>query len=80
MENKNKEQIIMRKYIENYIIFYLENDDEFTEKNKEKFTKILQNNEIMEELAQKLGAMKLEDMQDINYEISKLLEGVQFNA
>ena len=47
---------------------------------KEKFTKILQNNEIMEELAQKLGAMKLEDMQDINYEISKLLEGVQFNA
>lgn len=70
----------MRKYIENYIIFYLENDDEFTEKNKEKFTKILQNNEIMEELAQKLGAMKLEDMQDINYEISKLLEEVQFNA
>ena len=76
MENKNKEQIIMRKYIENYIRFYLENDDEFTEKNKEKFTKILQNNEIMEELAQKLGAMKLEDMQDINYEISKLLEEV----
>lgn len=70
----------MRKYIENYIIFYLENDDEFTEKNKGKFTKILQNNEIMEELAQKLGAMKLEDMQDINYEISKLLEEVQFNA
>lgn len=70
----------MRKYIENYIVFYLENDDEFTEKNKEKFTKILQNNEIMEELAQKLGAMKLEDMQDINYEISKLLEEVQFNA
>lgn len=70
----------MRKYIENYIIFYLENDDEFTEKNKEKFTKILQNNEIMEELTQKLGAMKLEDMQDINYEISKLLEEVQFNA
>lgn len=70
----------MRKYIENYIIFYLENDDEFTEKNKEKFTKILQNNEIMEELAQKLGAMKLEDMQDINYEISRLLEEVQFNA
>lgn len=70
----------MRKYIENYIIFYLENDDEFTEKNKEKFTKILQNNEIMEDLAQKLGAMKLEDMQDINYEISRLLEEVQFNA
>ncbi len=70
----------MRKYIENYIIFYLENDDEFTEKNKEKFTKILQNNEIMEELAQKLGAMKLEDMQDINYEISRLLEEVQSNA
>ena len=66
----------MRKYVENYIRFYLENDDEFTEKNKGKFTKILQNNEIMEEL----GAMKLEDMQDINYEISKLLEEVQFNA
>ena len=70
----------MRKYIENYIRFYWENDDEFTEKNKEKFTKILQNNEIMEDLAQKLGAMKLEDMQDINYEISRLLEEVQFNA
>ena len=69
----------MRKYIENYIKFYLENDDELTKKNEEKFTKILNNNEIMEELATKLGAIKLENIFDLNYEIGKFLNGVQIN-
>lgn len=65
---------IMKKYINNYINFYLENDDELTLKNEEKYKKIQNNEQIMNKLAIELGNMKLVDMQDINYEISQLLE------
>jgi vesicle coat complex subunit len=63
----------MKKYINNYINFYLENDDELTQKNGKKFRKIQNDEDIMNKLATELGKMKLVDMQDINYEISKLL-------
>jgi vesicle coat complex subunit len=63
----------MKKYINNYINFYLENDDELTQKNEKKFRKIQNDEDIMNKLATELGKMKLVDMQDINYEISKLL-------
>lgn len=65
---------IMKKYINNYINFYLENDDELTLKNEEKYRRIQNNEHIMNKLAIELGNMKLVDMQDINYEISQLLE------
>jgi len=65
---------IMKKYINNYINFYLENDDELTLKNEEKYRRIQNNEQIMNKLAIELGNMKLVDMQDINYEISQLLE------
>lgn len=65
---------IMKKYINNYINFYLENDDELTLKNEEKYRKIQNDEKIMNKLSTELGNMKLVDMQDINYEISKLLE------
>lgn len=65
---------IMKKYINNYINFYLENDDELTLKNEEKYKKIQNDEKIMNKLSTELGNMKLVDMQDINYEISKLLE------
>ena len=64
----------MKKYINNYINFYLENDDELTLKNEEKYRRIQQDENIMNRLATELGNLKLVDMQDINYEISKLLE------
>ncbi|MBQ3475795.1 MAG: hypothetical protein IJH20_06480 [Bacilli bacterium] len=64
----------MKKYINNYINFYLENDDELTLKNEEKYRKIQNDEKIMNKLSTELGNMKLVDMQDINYEISKLLE------
>lgn len=65
---------IMKKYINNYINFYLENDDELTLKNEEKYRRIQNNEQIMNKLAIELGNMKLVDMQDINYEINQLLE------
>ena len=64
----------MKKYINNYINFYLENDDELTQKNEKKFRRIQNDKNIMNKLATELGKMKLADMQDINYEISKLLD------
>lgn len=64
----------MKKYINNYINFYLENDDELTLKNEEKYRRIQQDKNTMNRLATELGNLKLVDMQDINYEISKLLE------
>lgn len=64
----------MKKYINNYINFYLENDDELTLKNEEKYRKIQQDENAMNKLATELGNLKLVDMQDINYEISRLLE------
>ena len=64
----------MKKYINNYINFYLENDDELTLKNEEKYRRIQQDENTMNRLATELGNLKLVDMQDINYEISKLLE------
>lgn len=63
----------MKKYINNYINFYLENDDELTQKNEKKFKRIQNDEDIMNKLETELGEMKLADMQDINYEISKLL-------
>jgi hypothetical protein len=64
----------MKKYINNYINFYLENDDELTLKNEEKYRRIQQDENAMNRLATELGNLKLVDMQDINYEISRLLE------
>lgn len=64
----------MKKYINNYINFYLENDDELTFKNEEKYRRIQQDENAMNRLATELGNLKLVDMQDINYEISRLLE------
>ena len=64
----------MKKYINNYINFYLENDDELIQKNEKKFKRIQNDEDIMNKLATELGKMKLADMQDINYEISKLLD------
>ena len=64
----------MKKYINNYINFYLENDDELTLKNEEKYIRIQQDENAMNRLATELGNFKLVDMQDINYEISRLLE------
>lgn len=64
----------MKKYINNYINFYLENDDELTLKNEEKYRRIQQDENAMNRLATELGNFKLVDMQDINYEISRLLE------
>lgn len=64
----------MKKYINNYINFYLENDDELTLKNEEKYRRIQQDENAMNRLATELGNLKLVDMQDINYEISILLE------
>lgn len=64
----------MKKYINNYINFYLENDDELTLKNEEKYRRIQQDENAMNRLATELGNLKLIDMQDINYEISRLLE------
>lgn len=65
---------IIKKYINNYINFYLENDDELTLKNEEKYRRIQQDENVMNRLATELGNLKLVDMQDINYEISRLLE------
>jgi hypothetical protein len=65
---------IMKKYINNYINFYLENDDELTLKNEEKYRRIQQDENAMNRLATELGNLKLVDMQDINYKISRLLE------
>lgn len=65
---------IMKKYINNYINFYLENDDELTLKNEEKYRRMQQDENAMNRLATELGNLKLVDMQDINYEISRLLE------
>ena len=65
---------IMKKYINNYINFYLENDDELTLKNEEKYRRIQQDENAINRLATELGNLKLVDMQDINYEISRLLE------
>lgn len=65
---------IIKKYINNYINFYLENDDELTLKNEEKYRRIQQDENAMNRLATELGNLKLVDMQDINYEISRLLE------
>ena len=65
---------IMKEYINNYINFYLENDDELTLKNEEKYRRIQQDENAMNRLATELGNLKLVDMQDINYEISRLLE------
>lgn len=64
----------MKKYINNYINFYLENDDELILKNEEKYRRIQQDENAMNRLATELGNLKLVDMQDINYEISRLLE------
>jgi len=64
----------MKKYINNYINFYLENDDELTLKNEKKYRRIQQDENAMNRLATELGNLKLVDMQDINYEISRLLE------
>lgn len=64
----------MKKYINNYINFYLENDNELTLKNEEKYRRIQQDENAMNRLATELGNLKLVDMQDINYEISRLLE------
>jgi len=64
----------MKKYINNYINFYLENDDELTLKNEKKYREIQQDKQKMNKLATELGNLKLIDIQDINYEISKLLE------
>ena len=64
----------MKKYINNYINFYLENDDELTLKNEEKYRRIQQDENAMNRLATELGNLKLVDMQDINYEISRLLK------
>ena len=64
----------MKKYINNYINFYLENDDELTLKNEEKYRRIQQDENAMNRLATELGNLKLVDMQDINYVISRLLE------
>lgn len=63
----------IKKYVVNYIRFYLENDDELTEKNEYIYNQFLNNGEIIEEIAHKIGEMKLVDIQDINYEIGKLL-------
>ena len=64
----------MKNYINNYINFYLENDDELTTKNKEKFRRIQNNQDTMNNLSKKLEKLNLKDMQDINYTINVLLE------
>lgn len=64
----------MLEYINNYINFYLENDDELTEQNEEKYKRIQNDKAVMEKLATELGNIKLVDMQDINFEIQRLLD------
>ena len=64
----------MKNYINNYINFYLENDDELTAKNKEKFRRIQNNQDTMNNLSKKLEKLNLKDMQDVNYTINELLE------
>ena len=64
----------MKNYINNYINFYLENDDELTTKNKEKFRRIQNNQDTMNNLSKKLEKLNLKDMQDVNYTINELLE------
>lgn len=64
----------MKNYINNYINFYLENDDELTTKNKEKFRRIQNNQDTMNNLSKKLEKLNLKDMQDVNYTINVLLE------
>ena len=64
----------MKNYINNYINFYLENDDELTAKNKEKFRRIQNNQDTMNNLSKKLEKLNLKDMQDVNYTINVLLE------
>ena len=64
----------MKEYINNYINFYLENDDELTAKNKGKFRRIQNNKDTMNNLSKKLEKLNLKDMQDVNYTINELLE------
>lgn len=64
----------MKNYINNYINFYLENDDELTTKNKDKFRRIQNNKDTMNNLSKKLEKLNLKDMQDVNYTINELLE------
>lgn len=64
----------MEEYINNYINFYLENNDELTTKNKDKFRRIQNNKETMNNLSKKLEKLNLKDMQDVNYTINELLE------
>ena len=72
-------EIELRDYI-NYMVETLWNfhnalnDDELTQRNEKKFRRIQNDENIMNKLATELGKMKLADMQDINYEISKLLD------
>jgi len=68
--------------IKAYIDCYLENDDEFTEKNEKKYRKIQENDEILTKLAENLYQNKvlnsITDIDSFNYErnyyISELLE------
>ena len=65
-----------------YIDCYLENDDEFTEKNEKKYRKIQENDEILTKLAENLYQNKvlnsITDIDSFNYErnyyINELLE------
>lgn len=71
-----------KKDISIYINSYLENDDEFTEMNEEKFRKIQNDDEILTRLATELYNNKvLNAIEDIdkfnierNYYISELLD------
>lgn len=68
--------------IKAYIDCYLENYDEFTEKNEKKYRKIQENDEILTKLAENLYQNKvlnsITDIDSFNYErnyyISELLE------
>lgn len=68
--------------IKTYIDCYLENNDEFTEKNEKKYRKIQENDEILTKLAENLYQNKvlnfITDIDSFNYErnyyISELLE------
>ena len=68
--------------IKAYIDCYLENNDEFTEKNEKKYRKIQENDEILTKLAENLYQNKvlnsITDIDSFNYErnyyISELLE------
>ena len=65
----------MKDYIKGYIDMYLENDDEFTRKNEEKFLKIQQNNEILSLIENKIKG--IDDYSLINEIIDKTLNEIE---